>query len=102
MSMKDAATWLLVTGVADSTALRSSARRTERAGARREPCMPNDSSSAKVGLELEGMRERTDPRMQEQETLAGNGIVMAPSDLKGGSPTWCVRRRRDVTILGLF
>ena len=35
MSMKDAATWLLVTEVADSTALRSSARRTERGGARR-------------------------------------------------------------------
>ena len=51
---QDAAMLLLVTEVADSTALRSSARRTERAGARREPCMLNDSSSAKVGLEPEG------------------------------------------------
>ena len=50
---QDAAKWLLVMEVADSTALRSSARRTERAGARREPCMLNDSS-AKVGLEPEG------------------------------------------------
>ena len=82
MSMKDAATWLLVTEVADSTALRSSARRTERAGARREFCMLNDRSSAKVGLE--GVRERTDPRTQGQEA--------APLGLKAGSPianaTW--------------
>ena len=33
------------------TALRSSARRTQRAGARRELCMLNDSSSAKVEFE---------------------------------------------------
>ena len=43
---QEAATWLQATEVADSTALRSSARRTERAGARREPCMLNDHSSA--------------------------------------------------------
>ena len=48
------ATWLQATEVADSTALRSSARRTERAGARRKPCMLNDNSGAKVGLEPEG------------------------------------------------
>ena len=76
---------------AASAELRSSARRTERAGARREPCLTErDRSSAKVGLEPEGIgtepehravragstsREWTDPRMQEQETLAGSGIV---------------------------
>ena len=74
--MKDAATWLLVAEVADSTVLQTSARRTGRAGARREPYMLNVRSSAKVGLEPEdGSQERTEPRTQGQETLAGSGIV---------------------------
>ena len=76
-----------------SAELRSSARRTERAGTRREPCMQNDRS-ANVGLEPEGIgtdpdvravragstaREWTDPRV----TLAGHGIVVA----RAGSTT---------------
>ena len=74
--MKDAATWLLVAEVADSTALQASDRRTERAGARRELCMLNVRSSAKMGLEPEdGSQERSDPRTQGQETLAGSSIV---------------------------
>ena len=72
--------------------------------------MVNDHSSAKVGLELDGKRERTDPRMQVQETLAGSGIVMvrggSTARVEGWTPiacaTRCVRRRRSVTILSLF
>ena len=76
--MKDAATWLLVAEVADSTVLQNSARRTGRAGARREPYMLNVRSSAKVGLEPEDgttVKRGRQPRTQGQETLAGSGIV---------------------------
>ena len=102
-----------------SAELRSSARRTERSGTRREPCMLNDRSSAGVGLEPEGIgadpdaravragstaREWTDPQMRGQETLAGHGIVVARAsstamdqttfvvgapELKAGSPAAC-------------
>ena len=52
--MKDAATWLLVVGGGGwHPALQTSTRRMELAGARREPCMLNDRSSAKVGLEFD-------------------------------------------------
>ena len=92
--------WLLFTEVADSTALRSSARGTERAGARSEPY---DRSSAKVG-------ERTDPRMQGQDTLAGNGIVMVRAGGTARVEGWITHRLRvkaraaaeGVTILSLF
>ena len=94
-AMKEAAIRSLGAEAVDSAELRFSARRTERAGARREHCMLNDRSSAKVGLEPEGTgtdpdvravradstaREWTDPRMQGQETLAGHGIVVARAD----------------------
>ena len=48
-AMKEAAMKSLSTEAADSA--ESSARRTARAGARREPCMLNGHSSTKVGLE---------------------------------------------------
>ena len=70
--------------------------------------MLNDRSSAKVGLEPEGIGtepdvravragstaiERTDPRMQGQETLAGSGIVTvragSTAGLEAGSPIAC-------------
>ena len=105
-AMKEAAMQSRSTEAADSA--ESSARRTARAGARREPCMLNGHSSAKVGLEPGDIgtepdvravragstaREWTDPRMQEQETLAGSGIVTVRADstagLKAGSPIAC-------------
>ena len=60
----------------------------ELAGARREPCMLNDRSSAKVGLEPDGKQERTDPRMQGQETLPGNGIVTVRAGSTAGVEGW--------------
>ena len=54
-AMKEAAMQSPGAEAAVSAELRSSARRTERAGARREPCMLNDRSSAKMGLEPEGI-----------------------------------------------
>ena len=95
--MKEAAMKPLSTEAADTT--ESSSRRTARAGARRESCMLNGHSSAKVGLEPGGIgtepdvravragstaREWTDPRMQGQETLAGSGIVT----VRSGSTAW--------------
>ena len=64
---QEAAMWLLVTEVADSTALRSPVRRTDRAGARCEPCMLNDSSSAKVGLEPGGDIETHNTTVHRQD-----------------------------------
>ena len=61
-AMKEAAMRSLGAEAVVSAELRSSARRTERAGTRREPCMLNDRSSAKVGLEAEGTR--TDPNVR--------------------------------------
>ena len=78
-AMKEAAMQSLSTEAADSA--ESSARRTARAGARREPCTLNGHSSTKVGLEpgsigreadveavragsTAGDRARTDPRVQ--------------------------------------
>ena len=86
--------------------------------ARREPCMLNGHSSAKVGLEPGDIgkepdvravragstaREWTDPRMQGKETLAGSGIVT----VRAGSTAVLkvpqgMRRRRGVTILDLL
>ena len=106
-AMKEAAMRSLAAEAADSALLRSSARRTERAGTRREPCMLNDRSSDKVGLEPEGIgtdpdvravragstaREWTEPRMQGQETLAGHGIVVARAGSTAMSQTTFVVR----------
>ena len=55
--------------------------------------MLNDRS-AKVGLEFEGMRERKNPRMQE-ETLAGNGIVMVRAGSTARVEGWITYRLRD-------
>ena len=57
-AMKEAA----MQSLAVSAELRSSARRSECAGARREPCMLNDRSSAKVGLEPESIGTEPDVR----------------------------------------
>ena len=86
-AMMEAAVRSLGAEAANGAELRSSARRTERAGNRREPCRLNVRSSAKVGLELvrigtdpdvRAMRvpppEWTDPRMWGQETLVGHGM----------------------------
>ena len=108
-AMKEAAIQSLSTETADSA--ESSARRTARAGAKREPCMLNGHSSAKVSLEPGGIgtepdvravraggtaREWTDPRMQGQETIAGSGIVTVraggTAGLKAGSPATCATR----------
>ena len=103
-AMKEAEMQSLSTETNDSA--ESSARRTARASARREPCMLTGHSSAKVGLELGSIgkepdvravragstardREWTDPKMQVQETFAGSGIVPVPAGstagLKAGS-----------------
>ena len=69
--------WLLVPEVTDSTALRSSARRTEFAGAGREPCMTNDTSS--LGGEApsynssSARHDRRSRSRRADDTLAGNG-----------------------------
>ena len=54
--------------------------------------MLNDRSSAKVGLELDGKQERTDPRMQGQETLPGNGIVTVRAGSTAGFEDWITYR----------
>ena len=105
-AMREAAMQSLSTEAADSA--ESSARRTARAGGRREPCMLNGHSSAKVGLEPGDIgtepgvrvvragstaREWTDPPMQGHQTFAGSGIVTvragSTSGLKAGSLVAC-------------
>ena len=78
-----------------SAELRSSTRRTGRAGARREPCILNDRSSAKVGLEPEGIGTEPDIRAVRAGSTAG---------LKAGSPIACAtwHAATEVTILSLF
>ena len=67
---------LLIAGVLRiAPHFQTSTRRMELAGARRETLHADDHSIAKVGLEPEAEQERTDPRMQEQETPARSGIV---------------------------
>ena len=89
---KEAAMQSLSTGAADSA--ESSARRTARAGARREPCMLNGHGSTKVGLEPGSIGKEPDVRAvragstardkrgqtlgcRGRDTLAGHGIVVA-------------------------
>ena len=79
-AMKEAA--VAGCGSGDSAELRSSARRTERPGTRREPCMLNDRSSAKVGLEPEGIGTDPDVRAVLAEHRHGSGNVCGG----GGSP----------------
>ena len=116
-AMKEAAMMSLSTEAADIA--KSSARRTARAGARREPCMLNGHSSTKMGLELGSIGkesdvravvagstakdgECTDPRVQGQETLAESGIVTVRAGgtavLKAGSPIACATRHTATKV----
>ena len=73
--------------------LRSSARRTGCAGARREPCLTERTQQCRVGLEPGNMiytiKERTDPRIQGKRRLPGRArsgrVRVAPPD-----QTWTV------------
>ena len=78
--------------VTDSTALQTSTRRMEVAGARREPCLLNDRRSANVGLGPDGKQDRTDLGMQGHETLAGNGIVTVRAGSTAGVEGWITYR----------
>ena len=61
--------------------LRSSARRTGCADARREPCLTERSQQCKGGLgawqHCYTVKERRDPRMQGKEMLARQGNVVS-------------------------
>ena len=82
-AMKEAAMKSLSTEAADSA--ESSARRTSRAGARREPCMLNGHSSTKVGLERGSIGKET----HEQA-----GRVGSTARDKRGRTLGCRGRRR--------
>ena len=82
-AMMEAAMQSLSTEAADSA--ESSARRTARAGARREPCMLNGHSSAKVGLEPGGIGKETDVRAVRAGSTARD---------KRGQTLGCRSRRR--------
>ena len=76
--MKDAATWVAGCGeLRIAPRFQASTRRMGLEGERREPLHANGHGTGKAGLEPDGDQERTDRRMQEQETLAGSGIVTA-------------------------
>ena len=90
-AMKEAAMRSLGVEAAVSTELRTSARRTERADRRREPCMLNDRSSAKVGLEPEGIGTELDVRAVRAGSTAG---------LKAGSPIACATWHAAPVVCG--
>ena len=82
-AMKEAAMKSLCTGAADSA--ESSARRTARAGARREPCLLIGHSSTKVGLELGSIGKEPDVRAVRAGSTARD---------KRGQTLGCRSRRR--------
>ena len=89
-AVREAAMRSLSEGAADSVELRSSARSTECAGTRREPCMLNDRSSAKVGLEPEGIGTDPDVRAVRAGSTAR---VDRPSDAGAGDACQARHRR---------
>ena len=72
----------LSTGAADSA--ESSARRTARAGARREPCTLNGHSSTKVGLEPESIGKET---VVEAVRAGGTAMDQTTFVVRAGSPS---------------
>ena len=118
-AMKEAALKSLSTEAADSA--ESTARRTARAGARRELCVLNGQSSTKVGLdcsldasERNPMCERcarvAPPETESGQTLGCRGRrrllwrAGSTAGLKAGSPIACAtgHAATGVTILSLF
>ena len=79
--MKEAAIKSLSTEAADSA--ESSARRTARAGARREPCMLSGHSSTKVCLEA-----------SERKLMSKRCARVAPPESREDRPSECICRRR--------
>ena len=73
-AMKEAAMSLSREGAVNAE-LRSSARRTGCAGARREPCLTERRVGSEPGNMIYTIKERTYPRMQEKRRLPGRATT---------------------------